>query len=88
VAPDGPIPGARYGHTNIIARDWRTLAAFYTDVFGCVFVPPEREYDSADLARASGVPDAALAGVCDGSRGEHHRAAVVGPCRRRQISRS
>ena len=22
----GPIPGARFGHTNLIARDWRRLA--------------------------------------------------------------
>ena len=33
---------ARYGHTNLIARDWRLLARFYEDVFGCVPVPPER----------------------------------------------
>ena len=23
------IAGARYGHTNLVARDWRRLATFY-----------------------------------------------------------
>jgi catechol 2,3-dioxygenase-like lactoylglutathione lyase family enzyme len=53
----------RFGHTNIIARDWRTLAAFYTDLFGCHLVPPERDYSGTDLARGTGVADAALKGV-------------------------
>ena len=25
----------RFGHVNLVARDWRALAAFYEDVFGC-----------------------------------------------------
>ncbi len=33
---------ARYAHTNVVARDWRGLARFYEEVFGCVFIPPER----------------------------------------------
>ena len=58
-----PIRGARYGHTNIIAADWRRLADFYVQLFGCEFVPPERDYGGADLARGTGVPDAAIRGV-------------------------
>lgn len=58
-----PDLGARYGHTNVIARDWRRLASFYETVFGCVPVPPERNY-SGDLAeRGTGVPGAAFRGV-------------------------
>lgn len=57
------IRGARYGHTNIIAADWRRLADFYAQLFGCEFVPPERDYEGADLARGTGVPDAAIRGV-------------------------
>jgi predicted enzyme related to lactoylglutathione lyase len=34
---------ARYAHTNLIAMDWRRLAAFYRDVFDSVPVPPERD---------------------------------------------
>jgi predicted enzyme related to lactoylglutathione lyase len=66
------IEGARFGHVNGIARDWRALAAFYTDVFGCVFVPPERDYSGDDLSRGTGVPDASL-------RGAHLRLPGLGP---------
>lgn len=55
--------GARYGHTNLIARDWRVLADFYETVFGCVPVPPERDYRGLELEAGTGVPDAALRGV-------------------------
>jgi predicted enzyme related to lactoylglutathione lyase len=49
---------AKYVHTNLIARDWRVLADFYTAVFGCVLVPPVRDYRSPDLDRLTGMPDA------------------------------
>ena len=57
------IPGARYGHTNLIARDWRRLAAWYEELFGCTPVPPERDYSGPDLERGTAVADAALTGV-------------------------
>ena len=43
------IPGATYGHTNLIARDWRALSRFYQDLFGCVPVPPVRDFKGPDL---------------------------------------
>jgi catechol 2,3-dioxygenase-like lactoylglutathione lyase family enzyme len=54
---------ARFGHVNLIARDWRALADFYIRVFGCEVVPPERDYSGPDLAAGTGVPDAALRGA-------------------------
>lgn len=57
------IPGARYGHTNLVARDWRRLARFYEELFGCEPVPPERDYRSPDLDRATNLADAHLTGV-------------------------
>ena len=57
------IANARYAHTNLVARDWRALAGFYESVFGCVFVPPERDYSGADLEAGTGVPGASLAGA-------------------------
>ncbi len=54
---------ARYVHTNLIAHDWRRLAAFYEQVFGCRPVPPERHLTEAWVAQASGVPEAAIHGV-------------------------
>lgn len=55
--------GARFGHVNLIARDWRQLARFYESVFGCVPVPPERNYRGRDLERGTGVADSGLQGV-------------------------
>jgi len=54
---------AKYKHTNIIARDWRALAKFYQEVFGCVPVPPERDLSGSWLARGTGVPDARFCGA-------------------------
>ena len=55
--------GARYGHTNLIANEWRAIADFYETVFGCTPVPPERDYRGADLERATAVAGAALRGI-------------------------
>ena len=57
------IRGARYGHTNLIAADWRALARFYEELFGCVPVPPERDYAGPDLERGTGVPGARMTGA-------------------------
>lgn len=53
---------AKYVHTNLIARDWRMLADFYTKVFGCVFVPPERDFQGAALDAGTGLKNAHLTG--------------------------
>jgi predicted enzyme related to lactoylglutathione lyase len=45
----------RYVHTNLIAKDWRALAAFYIDVFGCVPVPPERDLSGGWMDNLTGV---------------------------------
>lgn len=66
------IAGARYGHTNLIARDWRALSRFYQDLFGCVPVPPVRDFHGAELERGTGVAGAAL-------RGEHLLLPGYGP---------
>jgi predicted enzyme related to lactoylglutathione lyase len=57
------IPGARYGHTNLIAADWRALARFYQEQFGCIPVPPERDFKGPDLERGTGIPGAHLTGA-------------------------
>lgn len=57
------IPNARYGHTNLVARDWRALAAFYQQVFGCVTAPPTRDYSGPALEAGTGVKGATLQGV-------------------------
>ncbi|MCL5996039.1 MAG: VOC family protein [Chloroflexi bacterium] len=54
---------AKYVHTNLIARDWRTLADFYCAIFGCTLVPPERDYTGPDLDRGTGLQQAHLRGA-------------------------
>ena len=53
----------RFAHVNVVAGDWRLLARFYEDVFGCVLVPPERRLEGEWLSRATGVPEASLRGA-------------------------
>lgn len=55
--------GARFVHTNIIAKNWRTLAAFYQEVFGCVPVPPERDLSEKWVEEFTGLPGARIQGV-------------------------
>ncbi len=57
------IAGARFGHLNIVARDWKKLAAWYTDLFGCTLVPPERDYAGPVLESGTGVKGSTLKGV-------------------------
>jgi predicted enzyme related to lactoylglutathione lyase len=54
---------ARYTHTNLIAQDWRALAEFYRQVFGCVPVPPERDLSGPLMEAGTGVPNAHLRGL-------------------------
>jgi predicted enzyme related to lactoylglutathione lyase len=54
---------ARYVHTNLVARDWRTLAAFYERVFGCTRVPPERDLAGPWLDQATGLSGARIRGI-------------------------
>lgn len=53
----------RYVHTNLVASDWRRLADFYAEAFGCVPVPPERDLSGAWLDRATGIEGARIRGV-------------------------
>ena len=63
---------ARFGHVNLVAADWRALADFYQSVFGCVFVPPERDLSGPVLEAGTGVPGATI-------RGAHLRLPGLGP---------
>ncbi len=54
---------ARFVHTNLIAQDWRRLADFYEQVFGCVPVPPERDLSGEWLERGTGVSGVEIHGI-------------------------
>ena len=49
---------ARFGHVNLVARDWRALADFYKEFSAWVVVPPERDYRGPVLEAGTGVPGA------------------------------
>lgn len=53
----------RYAHTNIVARDWKLLAAFYQKVLGCVPVPPERDMKGPSIDDLTGVVGAHITGM-------------------------
>lgn len=54
---------ARYAHTNLTTSDWRKLVRFYGDVFGCVPVPPERDYTGPFVDGLTGLENAHLTGM-------------------------
>ena len=66
------ISGVRYVHTNLVAYDWRALARFYQELFGCLPVPPERDLSGPEMEAGTGVAAARL-------RGMHLRLPGVGP---------
>lgn len=53
----------RFVHANIVCRDWKSLVAFYIDVFECTVRPPERHLSGKWLERGTGVADARIDGV-------------------------
>jgi catechol 2,3-dioxygenase-like lactoylglutathione lyase family enzyme len=52
-----------YGHTNIITKDWKKLADFYSIVFECIPVPPERNLKGEWLNKGTGIKNAQLQGI-------------------------
>jgi predicted enzyme related to lactoylglutathione lyase len=54
---------AKYVHTNLIARDWKRLVRFYTDVFECKPKGPERDMSGAWLDSVTSLRNAHLAGI-------------------------
>jgi catechol 2,3-dioxygenase-like lactoylglutathione lyase family enzyme len=53
----------RFVHLNLVARDWRALASFYQQVFGCEIVPPLRDYAGPHLEAGTGISAARLQGA-------------------------
>jgi catechol 2,3-dioxygenase-like lactoylglutathione lyase family enzyme len=53
----------KYAHTSIVARDWRMLADFYIEVFGCDELLPRRDLQGAWIEEGTGVVGARIQGV-------------------------
>ena len=61
----------RYTHTNIVSKDWKSLASFYIEVFGCEPLLPERDLAGEWLAKGTGLENPHL-------RGQHLRLPGYG----------
>ena len=53
----------KFVHTNIIAEDWKKLAQFYIDVFGCEPVYPERNLKGVWVEQLTGIAQSHLTGM-------------------------
>lgn len=53
----------RYCHTNLVAKDWKRLAAFYVEVFGCQYKYPERDLSGSWVDDLTGLNDANIRGI-------------------------
>jgi predicted enzyme related to lactoylglutathione lyase len=54
---------AKYVHTNLIAKDWKRLVRFYSEVFGCKLKGPERDMSGPWLDSVTSLQNAHLTGV-------------------------
>lgn len=53
----------KYVHTNLIAEDWKKLAHFYTTVFGCKAIYPERNISGEWLDQITGLSSSKIEGL-------------------------
>lgn len=52
----------RYVHTNLIAKDWKKLSAFYQKAFACVPLSPQRDLSGAWVDQLTGLQTAKIKG--------------------------
>ena len=52
----------RYAHTNLIAKDWMQLSAFYQEIFECVPISPERDLSGEWIDKATGLDETHITG--------------------------
>jgi len=53
----------KYVHTNIVAKDWKKLVHFYTEVLDCLPVPPERNLNGEWIENATGITNVRIEGI-------------------------
>ncbi|MBU1013887.1 MAG: VOC family protein [Bacteroidetes bacterium] len=53
----------KFVHVNIISKDWKKLADFYTKVFECVSLWPERDLSGDWMDKATSIKDVHINGV-------------------------
>jgi predicted enzyme related to lactoylglutathione lyase len=53
----------KFVHTNIVARDWKKLALFYENVFGCMPLLPERNLSGQWIDDATALEGVHIRGI-------------------------
>ena len=53
----------KYVHTNLVSKDWRSLALFYIKVFKCKRKPPVRKLNGEWLDRLTSIRNAYIEGI-------------------------
>jgi predicted enzyme related to lactoylglutathione lyase len=53
----------KYTHTNIIAKDWKSLASFYIEVFQCEPIYPERNLTGEWIDKITGIENVRIRGM-------------------------
>ena len=53
----------KYAHTNILSKDWKKLAQFYIDVFGCKPIFPERDIKGQWIDKMTNIKDVHITGI-------------------------
>ena len=53
----------KYSHTNLIAKDWKTLSEFYINVFECKPVYPERNLSGEWIDKLTGINNVKVRGI-------------------------
>jgi len=53
----------RFAHTNIVAKNWKLLSDFYSNVFGCKVKPPVRKLSGSWLDQGTGLQNTVIEGV-------------------------
>jgi predicted enzyme related to lactoylglutathione lyase len=53
----------KYAHTNIVAKDWKCLAKFYTEVFNCQPLYPERNLSGEWIEKVTSLKQVNIKGI-------------------------
>jgi predicted enzyme related to lactoylglutathione lyase len=53
----------KYVHTNIVAKDWKRLAEFYTEVFNCQPLYPERDLSGEWIEKVTNLKQVHIKGI-------------------------
>ena len=57
------MTAVKYVHTNILSKEWKNLAQFYIDVFGCKPIYPERDLKGEWIDKMTNIEHVHISGI-------------------------